>query len=90
MNIPTFLAVVGFIFGLAVLLPFVQGARRKATLDLVQRELDIERDAREAQEVRCSEQIAELRGQLQIVNERFAVVIAREVVKAMRDEGVLP
>lgn len=90
MNLETLGGIAILVLALAVLLPFVQGARRKATLELLQRELEVERDARTAQEARCNEQIAELRGQLQVVNERFAVVIAREVVQVMRADGVIP
>lgn len=89
MNVGAFLGIAGLVLALAVLLPFVQGARRKATLDLVQKELEIEREARIAQEVRCNEQIAELRGRLRVVNERFATIIAREVVAVMRADGVI-
>lgn len=86
----TVLGIIAAVLALAVLLPFVQGARRKATLDLLRSELDVERDARVEQERRCAVEIGELRGQLQVVNERFAGIIAREVVKVMRDEGVIP
>lgn len=89
MTLGQFATLVGVVLALAVLLPFVAGAKRKATLDLLRAELAVERDAREQQEVRCRTEIAELRGQLQVVNEGFAKVIAREVVKVMRDDGVI-
>lgn len=95
--IGTLLGVAALILSLAILLPFVAGARRKATLELLRTELAVEREARLAQdtrykeqEARCNQQIAELRGQLRVVNDSFAKVIAREVVQVMRDEGVIP
>lgn len=75
---------------LAALYPFVKGAARKSALELVERERDIERDARLAVEQRCKEDIAELRGQVHVLTEVFAKVIATEVIKALREGGALP
>lgn len=90
MDLGAFLGIAGLLLLLAALLPFIGGARRKATLDLVQRELEIERDARLEQEKRCEKEIARLSGRLDLVTRDFAQVISLEVVKVMRDEGVIP
>lgn len=89
MSIGLFLSIVGVALVLAALTPFLNARRRQATLDLVEQELAIEREARLAQEIRYQTEIAELRGQLKVVTHEFAKTIAVEVVRVMRDEGVL-
>lgn len=71
------------------LLPFVRGKSRQSSLDLLQSELAIERTARQAQEVRCSAEVAELRGQMHTLTQSFAKIIAAEVVAVMRADGVI-
>jgi hypothetical protein len=88
-EVGTVLAVVATILAFAVLLPFVQGAKRKATLELLREELGIEREARVEQERRCQAEIARLAGRLDLVTADFAQTIAHEVVRAMRDQGVI-
>ncbi len=87
LDIGTFIAIVGVVITLALLLPFVQGARRKATLELVEKELEIEREARRAQGIRCDEEIARLAGRLDVITKDFARVIATEVIRVLRADG---
>lgn len=93
----TLISLGGLILLLAVFLPFIQAGRRKATLELVERELSIERDAREEQEkrhkaseARCQAELARLSGRLDLVTQDFARIIAQELVSVMRAEGVIP
>jgi hypothetical protein len=90
MTISEYAALAGIVLALAVLVPFVRGASRKATLDLLREELMVEREARISQERRCVAEVAELRGQLQVLTGQFARIIAHDVLQALRDEGVLP
>lgn len=89
-----------FLLGLAALWPYLRAGKTKATIELLQSELNVERDARIAQERRCEAKIAdanrihareigELRGQLAVVTRDFAKTIAVEVVGALRDSGVI-
>lgn len=79
--------IIAVLLALVALLPFVRGGQIKATRDALRDELAIEKELREAQEVRCTAMIAELRGQLRVVNEQFARIIAVEVVKAIEAKG---
>lgn len=81
LNLGALLAIGAFLLALAALAPFIRGQARKATVELLRTELQVEREAREAQERRCTAQIAELRGQVKVVTDAFAEVIAERVAK---------
>lgn len=83
-----FLPVIGIVILAAGLWPFVRGKSTQATIDLLKSELAVERDARLEQDRRCVAEINELRGQLRIVTREFAVTIGRQVVQAIRDDGL--
>lgn len=94
------IAVAIFIGGLLAALPLVRASRTKATISLLTSELAVETGAREAQERRHQEKIAEmgrvhaseigeLRGQLAVVTASFAETIATKVIDALGAKGVL-
>lgn len=85
MDIGTLLAIGAFLLALAALAPFLRGKARQATVELLRSELQIEREARVEQERRCTAEIAELRGQLKVVTESFAEVIAERVAAQVVD-----
>jgi hypothetical protein len=94
-------------FGLVASTPFVRRSRKKASIDfaqaaleLSQSELKTEREAREAQESRCNDKIAEqdrrhaseigeLRGRVMTLTESFARVIAAAVIEAIKQDGAV-
>lgn len=100
----TFIGVCIFLVGLIAATPYIRRGQSKATIELLRSELAVETDARIAQEKRCDEKIdeldrkherevGELRGQVKVVNERFAATLGRSVgqhvIDTMHREGYL-
>lgn len=84
-------------FGFLAATPYIRSRRKGASIDygakalaLATAELDTEREARQAQEQRCNEKIAQLTGRVDFLSESFAQVIATqvagEVVRSIRDD----
>ena len=77
-------------FGFVVATPYVRRRRTQASIDygakalaLAQAELQTEREARNAQEARCNEKIAQLTGRVDFLTESFAQIIAAQVAIAV-------
>ena len=85
-----FIAAVLGILTLIIGVPLLRTRSLAATISLQKEQLQIERTERQAQEVRCREDVAELRGQVTVVTRDFARVIAGEVISVFIDSGLLP
>lgn len=88
------LYIIGTLFGIAGVLalatPFVRKGQIRASLELLQTQFEIEHEARLASDKKCSQELAELRGQLSVVTDRFAQTIADKVEVALVHSGVIP
>lgn len=66
--------------------PYFRSRNTSATIELLNTELAVRDQALDDQKQRCKEEIAELRGELAGLRLEYAKVIAKEVVKVVREE----
>lgn len=86
------------VLGMLAAMPIVRRSQSKATIELLRSELQVETEAREAQDrrhkdevaslrLKCEREVAELRGRLDVVTEAFAETIAAKVLEYLQREG---
>lgn len=63
--------------------PYFRGRAAKSYTELLEKSLTAERDERKAEQVKCSEQIAELRGRVNVMTEGFAKSIGAAVAQSV-------
>ncbi len=85
-----FAAGLGLLVVLAAGYVVVRSSILKQTNEVLVGALDVERNERRETEARCREEVAQLRGQVHTLTRQHAEVIAREVIRVFRDDGVLP
>lgn len=86
--------IVAIIAGVALLLGVVaygaRGSILKATNEVLDKALQVERAERKETEQKCREEIATLTGRVATLTRDHARTVAHEVIGVFREEGVLP